>query len=55
MNGEHAAQTDTQGTPREGLPSEDLGTFTGAESHRSEPPATPADSDDDADGDDESQ
>jgi hypothetical protein len=54
MNGADAAQQDTAGAS-EPLPTEDLGTFTGAQSHRSETPATPADSDRDSDGDDESQ
>ena len=54
MSSEHVAQPDTPGAP-EPLPTEDLGTFTGAQSHRSEAPATPEDSDRGSDGDDESQ
>src|SRR5207248_10004895 len=54
MNGENAARPDTPAAS-EPLSTEDLSTFTGAESHRSETPATPADSDRDSDGEDESQ
>jgi len=54
MNGENAARPDTPAAS-EPLSTEDLNTFTGAESHRSETPATPADSDRDSDGEDESQ
>ena len=54
MNGENAARPDTPAAS-EPLSTEDLNTFTGAESHRSETPATPADADRDSDGDDESQ
>ena len=54
MNGAGTAQQDTAGAS-EAPPTEDLGTFTGAQSHRSEKPATPADSDTGSDGDDQSQ
>jgi hypothetical protein len=54
MNGENAPQPETPGAP-EPLPGEDLGTFTGAESHPSENLTAPADSDRGSDGDDESQ
>jgi hypothetical protein len=52
MDGEHAAQAETQAS--EPLAPEDLGTFTGAKSHPSEPP-TPPGSDRTPDGDDDSQ
>jgi len=54
MSSEHVAQPDTPEAP-EPLPTEDLGTFTGAQSHRSEAAETPEDSDRGSDGDDESQ